>query len=302
MAALTKVRLDKLLSNLGLTTRRTYQDFIKKNKITVKGKTVLSGSELVNPNDLYMGDSPLPYPNELYIMMHKPRGYTSSRERDSQSDQIVFDILPETFLKRRPLLGVAGRLDKWASGLLVLSQDGKFVSRLISPKKAEQGLGKVYEVTLQKDMTGKEKEMFESGEMLLRSEEKPCKPAKIEMVDTEKRIVRITLYEGKYHQLRRMLAVVGNRAIEIKRVQVGPLKLGDLQVGHWRELSKEEVESVNNIGKATSNVETDFEMAGKLREFHEKQRLQRVISEQAQTHGGQYKKPGSRNAKNKAQM
>mgnify|MGYP006940143393 FL=1 len=74
------------------------------------------------------------------------------------------------------------------------------------------------------------------------------------------------------------------------------------QVGHWRELSSEEIESINNIGKPASTVDTDFEMARKLREYHEKQRFQRAITEQIKTHGGQYKKPGSRNAKNKEQM
>jgi len=162
-------------------------------------------------------------------MLHKPRGYVCSRVRESEA-KMIYDLLPASFLRRNPLLVSAGRLDKWASGLLVLSQDGDIIQRLTSPKRKAGSLGKVYEVQLQQPLTGQEEVAFASGELMLRSETLPCKPAGFEVIDAENRLVRITLYEGRYHQLRRMLAALGNRAVTIHRVQTGPLRLGELPV------------------------------------------------------------------------
>lgn len=134
------------------------------------------------------------------------------------------------FFNRNPLLIAAGRLDKWASGLVVMSQDHHFVQRLAAPKVKAGALGKVYHVQLLNDLTGSEVATFASGKLLLRSETKELKPAKIEIIDPEEKLVQMTLYEGRYHQIRRMLAAVKNKAISIHRVQVGPISLGNLPV------------------------------------------------------------------------
>lgn len=213
--------------------------------MTVNGKRV-KPKDHVNVKDVLVGGKPLQYPETLHIMLHKPRGYVCSRVRESEA-KMIYDLLPASFLRRNPLLVSAGRLDKWASGLLVLSQEGDVIQRLTSPKRKAGSLGKIYEVQLQKDLTGEEESAFASGELMLRSETEPCKPAGFEIIDPENRIVRITLYEGRYHQLRRMLAALGNRAVTIHRVQTGPLRLGDLPVGHWRTLSNEEVEAIKEL-------------------------------------------------------
>lgn len=179
--------------------------------------------------DVRVDGEPLKHAETLHIMLHKPRGYVCSRVRESEA-KMIYDLLPASFLRRNPLLVSAGRLDKWASGLLILSQDGEFVQRLTSPKRKAGAFGKVYEVQLQKPLTGQEEVSFASGDLMLRSESTPCKPAGFEVIDPENRIVRITLFEGRYHQLRRMLAALGNRAVTIHRIQTGPLKLGDLPV------------------------------------------------------------------------
>lgn len=179
--------------------------------------------------DVLVKGKPLQYADTLHIMLHKPRGYVCSRVRESEA-KMIYDLLPASFLRRNPLVVSAGRLDKWASGLLVLSQDGDLVQRLTSPKRKAGSLGKVYEVQLQQPLTGQEESAFASGELMLRSETLPCKPAGFEVIDPETRLVRITLYEGRYHQLRRMLAALGNRAVTIHRIQTGPLRLGDLPV------------------------------------------------------------------------
>jgi 16S rRNA pseudouridine516 synthase len=164
-------------------------------------------------------------------MLHKPRGYVCSRVRESES-KMIYDLLPASFLRRNPLLVSAGRLDKWASGLLILSQEGDIIQRLTSPKRKAGSFGKVYEVQLQKDLTGMEESTFASGDIMLRSETTPCKPAGFQVIDPVNKLVRITLFEGRYHQLRRMLASIGNRAVTIHRIQTGPLQLGDLPVWH----------------------------------------------------------------------
>jgi 16S rRNA pseudouridine516 synthase len=204
------------------------KEYIARNKVTVNGKRV-KAADHVNVKDVRVAGNPLQYPETLHIMLHKPRGYVCSRVREAEA-KMIYDLLPASFLRRNPLLVAAGRLDKWASGLLVLSQDGELVQKLTSPKRKAGAMGKVYEVQLQKELTGQESVAFASGELMLRSESEPCKPAGFEVIDPENRIVRITLFEGRYHQLRRMLAALGNRAVTIHRVQTGPLRIGDLPV------------------------------------------------------------------------
>jgi len=186
----------------------------------------------------------LEYPYLLYVMFHKPLGYICTTEREFPEAKLIYDLLPPTWIKRSPVVKSAGRLDKWASGLLVLSQDGELIHRLTSPKR-KGVFGKVYEVKLHHDLSGDEQKIFASGTLKLRSEEKPCRPAKFEVISKEEKLVRISLFEGRYHQLRRMLAACGNRAISIKRVATGPIQLGNLPVGHWREITREELEMLD---------------------------------------------------------
>lgn len=125
----------------------------------------------------------------MHIILHKPRGYVCSRVRENES-KIIYDLLPSSFLRRNPILVSAGRLDKWASGLLVLSQEGDIIQRLTSPLRKAGAFGKVYELYLSKSLTGQEASIFASGELQLRSEEVPCRPAKFEVVDAEQKLVR----------------------------------------------------------------------------------------------------------------
>ena len=216
-----------------------------RNRVTVNGKRV-KPKQHAEVKDVRVDGKPLQYAETLHILLHKPRGYVCSRVRESEA-KMIYDLLPASFLRRNPLLVSAGRLDKWASGCLVLSQDGDLVQRLTSPKRKAGALGKVYEVQLQKELTGHEESAFASGELMLRSETAPCKPAGFEVIDPATNLVRITLYEGRYHQLRRMLAALGNRAVTIHRVQTGPITLGDLPVGHWRTLTPEEVAAIQEL-------------------------------------------------------
>ena len=128
-----------------------------------------------------------------------------------------------------------------------MSQVGKFVHNLISPKN-KYGFKRVYEVQFEKPFVGNEKDIFESGKLYLRGEDKPLLPAKFEVMEEDRErerfFARITLVEGRYHQLRRMIAAIGNVALNIHRTQVGPLKLNDIEVGLWRPITEEEFDMV----------------------------------------------------------
>jgi 16S rRNA pseudouridine516 synthase len=161
--------------------------------------------------------------------------------------KIIFELFPESFLRRRPPLVPVGRLDKWASGALICTQNGDLVHTLSSPKLKTGSYGKVYEVKLQKRLTGNEAKLFSSGDVKLKSDTKPCKPAIFEVINAEEKLVRITLYEGRYHQVRRMLGSLGNKVEQIKRIATGPIQLGDLPVGHWRLLTQAELDILNVV-------------------------------------------------------
>lgn len=145
-----------------------------------------------------------------------------------------------------PPLSFAGRLDIDVNGLLILSQDGKLIQRIITPNKSIGTMPKVYEVVTTHPLTGKEKAVFASGELQLKNEKTPLKPALLEITDPiTKRHSRVTLYEGRYHQIIRMFAAVGNRVETIQRVQIGPITLPSaLEEGSWQFLTEEQYENL----------------------------------------------------------
>uniref|UniRef100_A0A7S4MSR8 Pseudouridine synthase RsuA/RluA-like domain-containing protein n=1 Tax=Vannella robusta TaxID=1487602 RepID=A0A7S4MSR8_9EUKA len=252
------VRLDKLLSNLGITTRRNSVSFIKKNNITVaigedefqefdhqknalvtKRKEVIKRvpySTIVYPPAVRFNNEPLEFVKKLCIVMHKPRGYVCSHTRDEPESKIVFDLLPKQILSLKPKLSIAGRLDKWASGLLILSQDGKLISKIIQQNVHK----KQYTVELKHDAKGNEPELFASGDLTLRSEKKACLPASLEILEPRK--VQITLQEGKYHQIRRMIAAAGNLSLGVHRDKIGDISLDGLLPGTYRDLTNAELQ------------------------------------------------------------
>ena len=167
--------------------------------------------------------------------MNKPVGYTCSTRDPSR---LVYDLLPPRFRMRDPLLSTVGRLDRETSGLLLLTDDGKLLHRIISPKTH---VAKVYEAHLAQDLRGDEAALFASGTLMLESETTPLAPARLEVLAPQR--ARITVTEGRYHQVRRMFAATGNAVTALERVAVGGLRLADLglEAGQWRQLSQDEV-------------------------------------------------------------
>jgi 16S rRNA pseudouridine516 synthase len=162
------------------------------------------------------------------LLLHKPIGYTCSTK---DPGRVVYDLLPPRFRLRDPLLSTVGRLDRDTSGLLLMTDDGALLHRITSPKAK---LEKVYEATLAADLRGDEAGVFGSGTLMLESEKTPLAPAGFEALGPRR--ARITLVEGRYHQIRRMFAAVGNHVETLHRHTLGGLGLGDLAPGAWRLL------------------------------------------------------------------
>jgi 16S rRNA pseudouridine516 synthase len=228
------MKLVKLLANLGYGSRSQVDRDLRKGHVTdVTGKVL--GERDFPPHDMirFKGE-PLDPPAPLTLMFHKPDGYTCSTDDPGDT---IYDLLPNRFALRNPVLSPVGRLDKDTTGLLLLTDDGQLLHRLISPK---HHVPKTYRVTLDRPLEGHEGELFAGGELVLRGEDKPLLPAKMEVLGEKE--AAITLEEGRYHQVRRMFAAAGNHVVALKRVSVGKLELPeDLAEGEWRILTEEEI-------------------------------------------------------------
>lgn len=228
------MKLVKLLANLGYGSRSQVDRDLRKGHVTdVNGKVL--GEKDFPPHDAirFKGEA-LDPPAPLTIMFHKPDGYTCSTDDPGDT---IYDLLPNRFGLRNPVLSPVGRLDKDTTGLLLMTDDGQLLHRLISPK---HHVPKTYRVTLDRPLEGHEEALFAGGELVLRGEDKPLLPAKMEVLGEKE--ATITLEEGRYHQVRRMFAAAGNHVVGLKRVAIGKLALPeDLAEGEWRFLSEDEI-------------------------------------------------------------
>jgi 16S rRNA pseudouridine516 synthase len=162
-------------------------------------------------------------------MLHKPVGVTCSHK---EQGPLVYSLLPERWRRREPAISTVGRLDKETSGLLLLTDDGALLHRIISPRSH---VSKRYDVTLDRRLRGDEDKIFASGELMLEGETKPLLPVEMEVLSTTRAC--LTLTEGRYHQVRRMFAAVGNHVTALHRDRVGGLMLpDDLPAGQYRIL------------------------------------------------------------------
>jgi 16S rRNA pseudouridine516 synthase len=228
------MKLVKLLANLGYGSRKEVQRIIRAGAVTDNTGRVLGDADLPPHNRILFRNEPLDPPFPLTIILNKPEDYTCSAEDPGST---VYDLLPERFGFRNPGLNPAGRLDKDTTGMLLLTDDGKLLHRIIHPKSS---CLKVYQATLDRPLEGHEAELFGSGTLELNSESKPLLPAGFQALGEKEALV--TLHEGRYHQVRRMFAAAGNHVIALKRISIGGLKLpDDLAEGQWRELTPEEL-------------------------------------------------------------
>jgi len=230
------MRLIKLVSNLGYGSQKDVRAMIRDERLTTLAGVPLGLEARVAHADVLLDGEPLDPPQGLVLMLNKPCGYTCST---SDPGLTVYSLLPHRFLLRKPVVSSVGRLDNDSSGLLLLTDDGQFLHHVISPRRA---IAKTYEVTLARPLRGDEGELFARGTLMLRSETEPLLPAGFEA--TGEQAARVTITEGRYHQVRRMFAAVGNHVESLRRTRIGGLTLDGLEEGRWRFLAASEIEAV----------------------------------------------------------
>ncbi len=228
------LRLDRLLANLGYGSRREVQQLIWAGLVTLDGEVIDDSDEkiAVTPDlsrRMLVDDEPLDPPPGLALMLNKPLGVTCSHK---ELGPLVYSLLPERWRRREPAISTVGRLDKETSGLLLMTDDGALLHKIISPRS---NVSKRYNVTLDRPLRGDEAALFAAGTLMLEGDEKPLLPAHMEVAADKHAFVTVT--EGRYHQVRRMFAAVGNHVTALHRDRVGGLALpDDLASGQYRIL------------------------------------------------------------------
>jgi len=231
-------RLDRLLANLGYGSRREVSALVARRQVLLDGAVLKDAGARVAvtpdlPERMIVAGQPVDPPAPLTLILHKPLGVVCSHREAGRS---VYELLPTRWRSRLPALSTIGRLDKETSGLLLITDDGAFLHRVISPRSH---VPKRYVATLDRPLLGDETAVFASGTLLLESETAPLAPALLEPLGENR--VQLTITEGRYHQVRRMFAAVGNHVTALHRDRIGGLGLPDgLGPGGWRILEPEE--------------------------------------------------------------
>lgn len=242
MSKTVTLRIDRLLANLGYGSRREIQQMADSGRITLDGDVVADADKriAISPElveRMRVAGQPLDPPPGVILMLHKPLGATCSHK---ESGTLVYDLLPQRWRRREPAISTIGRLDKDTSGLLLLTDDGPLLHRIIAPKS---NVAKRYRVTLARPLKGDEADLFAAGGLMLESETKPLLPAELEVL--EPTLALLTLHEGRYHQVRRMFAAIGNHVEALHRDEIGGLALpADLAPGQWRLMTAADIEAV----------------------------------------------------------
>ena len=250
MSKTPTLRLDRLLANMGYGSRREVQQLARAGLVTLDGAAIEDADQRIAvsrdlPYRMRIQGKPLDPPPGLALMLHKPFGVTCSHK---EAGPLVYGLLPERWRRRDPALSTIGRLDKETSGLLLMTDDGNLLHRIISPRAH---IPKRYRVTLDRPLKGDEAEIFAAGTLLLEGEDKPLLPAQMEALSSTS--AYLTLTEGRYHQVRRMFAAIGNHVTALHRDRIGALTLpDDLEPGQYRVLTEADIDLLLPPGKGAS--------------------------------------------------
>ncbi|HCA30921.1 MAG TPA: pseudouridine synthase [Ruminococcaceae bacterium] len=244
---MSEMRLQKLLSECGIASRRKAEEMIIQRKVKVNGHLASLGDKANIRKDVITVDGKrIALPERmLYIMLNKPRGYVTTMN-DEKGRKCVADLMVDAGVRVFPV----GRLDRDSEGLLILTNDGEFANATIHPAKH---IPKVYRVTLRPAPTDEQMQMFREG-ILLEGEKRKTAPADIVIIFGEKAdglrservVAEIVLYEGRNRQIRRMFESIKIEVARLRRVAIGNVKLGMLPPGKWRELEPREVQSLRS--------------------------------------------------------
>ena len=229
------MRIDKLLSDMGLATRSEARAACKSGQILVDGKAVRDSSAHVDPEkqSITFRGRDISYRKYTYVMLNKPEGYVSATE--DRSEKTVLDLVGDELSHRA--LFPAGRLDKDTVGFVLLTDDGDFAHRILSPKKH---VPKTYIAKTDKPCDDGVVRAFEEGARL--ADGTVCLKAELRFLNEEKTLCEVVICEGMYHQIKRMFASCGRHVVSLERVKMGALPLDPtLKRGEYRELSSEEL-------------------------------------------------------------
>lgn len=230
------MRLDKFLCDMNIGTRSEVKALLKKGFVAVNGIPVKSADIKINEttDNITFQGKVLTYQKYFYYMLNKPAGYVSAT--NDNKEKTVMELFRSE--DRRDDLFPAGRLDKDTTGLLLITNDGELSHKLLSPKSH---VDKCYHVTIERSLSGNDIAALETGVDI--GEDKPTLPAKVKTLDENN--ILLTIHEGKFHQVKRMLEAVNNKVIHLKRISFGSLVLDDtLQEGDYRVLTEKEIASL----------------------------------------------------------
>ncbi len=227
-------RIDKILSNCGIGTRKDVKQFIKYGLVKVDGKVISKSDMKIDPDqcEITVNDKVITYKEFVYLMLNKPDGYVSATE-DNKFPTVV-DLVPVEYAHFNVF--PVGRLDVDTEGLLILTNDGKFAHNVTSPKKH---IPKKYFVIPQNEVTQNDIEVFKKGMDL---GDFVTMPANLEICNEG---CLVTIYEGKFHQVKRMFEKIHNKVVFLKRIQIGNLKLDEsLPLGEIKELTQGDIDKI----------------------------------------------------------
>jgi 16S rRNA pseudouridine516 synthase len=236
------VRLDRLLANLGYGSRRDVQAMIAAGDVVLDGAPARKADAKVEatpdlPERLFIEGRPVDPPPPLTLMLHKPLGVVCSHREPGRS---VYELFPRRWRGREPVLSTVGRLDGDTSGLLLVTDDGGLLHRIISPKNH---VTKRYHASLARPLEGHEAALFAAGDLMLDGETKPLAVARLEPLTAT--TAWLTITEGRYHQVRRMFAAAGNHVEALHRDRIGRLDLpSDLAPGQYRAMTQADIDAV----------------------------------------------------------
>lgn len=234
-------RLDKVISSQGKYSRSEVKKLVKGGRVTVDGTAVKSADIKVDPaiSVIAVDGQTLCYKKHIYIMLNKPQGVISASVDKTQ--KTVVDLVPKELFRQG--LFPAGRLDADTRGFVLITDDGDFAHRILSPKNH---ILKTYHATLERPVTDEDIKKFRQGIEL--KDGTLCLEAQVRMIEAELPVAEIKIHEGKYHQVKRMFAALGNRVVDLRRVEMGNLQLDEsLAEGQCREIADEELERITEV-------------------------------------------------------
>lgn len=237
-----RVRLQKYMAESGIASRRKSEELIAAGKVKVNGKVASIGDKIDPKRDIVSVDGRkiALAKSSVYIMLHKPRGFITTMS-DEMDRKCVAELISDLDVRVYPV----GRLDKDSEGLLLFTNDGEFANNMTHPSKH---IPKTYRVTVRPDITEEQINRFMTGIMI---DGKMTLPANVNVISKEpgRVVLEVVICEGRNRQIRKMCEELGLEVARLKRIAIGPVRLGILPQGKWRNLTPQEVHSLKNYNR-----------------------------------------------------